>query len=167
MQGPFLFLVIMKRKGRMAVYTGTKWVRGLCSDALQHGQFHRVSDLLGDLLTSKVLKSGAFDEVCRKLKQSEYKLRHLSVYGIPHLVRVCMVTRAIIRGVGDDGLWSLDSNAWSVHLRNMHRHSTSHIFHMLGVDDLDDALAMQVSVREFATRVWSSRVAAIFFPVDR
>ena len=59
----------MKRRGHMAQHTGPKWVRGLCSDAFQLGQFHRVSDLLGDLLTSKVLKSGAFDEVCTSLKQ--------------------------------------------------------------------------------------------------
>ena len=71
-----------------------------------------------------------------------------------------MVTRVIIRGVGDDGLWSLNSNAWSLHLRNMHKDRTSHIFDMLGVDDLDDTLAMQVTVRELAKRVWSSRVAA-------
>ena len=44
-----------------------------------------------------------------------------------------MVTRPLIRGVGDSGLSGLDRNGWT-----LHQDRTTHIFDLLRVSDFED-----------------------------
>ena len=93
----------MKRVGRMVLYTGPRWVRSLQSDLRQLRCFGNVSKLLGDVITSTVVEAGAFHQICKEMRRSGHKLRHLSTYSCPQLVRTCFVGRAHIHGLGGAG----------------------------------------------------------------
>ena len=149
----------MKRQGRMVQFTGPKWVRALWADARQRNCFDNVSQVLGDMLTSTVVEANLFHKICSKMKQPSHKLRHLSGYSCPQLVRACEVGRAHIQGLGGADSLHIDRDAWP-HLRKMTEDRTMKIFDMLSVFTFEQALGMQATVRDVASRVWSSRIAA-------
>ena len=151
----------MKRKGRMAQYSGPQWIRKIAATRDRMAAFHVASKSLSDFLTAAVADDTDFHQVCKTLKAPPGKLFQLGDYSVPHLVRACSVGRAHLHGDGAKGSIKLDANAWT-HLRNMHDFSTKATFDTLGVHSFGDALALQKTVREMASQVWSASVARHF-----
>ena len=149
----------MKRMGRMARFSGPRWLRGLWADARQRNCFDKVSRVLGDVITSTVVEAGAFHQMCNQMKQPDHKLRHLSEYSCPQLVRACFVGRAHIQGLGGEGAVHIDRDVWP-HLRQMTEDRTKKMFDMLSVVTFEEAQCVLGTVRDLASRVWSSRIAA-------
>ena len=149
-----------KRKGLMAVWSGPKWVSGLFQ-AKQMRRFKNASALLGDFLTSEVTEANTFHDICFALSSPQGKLDNLGKYSIPHLVRACFVARAFIHGDGGE-VGVFDDDAWELHLRDMHKRSTTQTFGTLGVSKHIDALMLQCTIVEVARKVWCPAIACHF-----
>ena len=155
----------MKRKGRMARYSGPQWIRKIAATRDRMAAFHVASKSLSDFLTAAVADDTDFHQVCKTLKAPPGKLFQFGDYSVPHLVRACSLGRAHLHADGAKGSIKLDANAWT-HLRNMHDVSTKATFDTLGVHSFGDALAFQKTVLEMAARVWSTSVARHFTSVS-
>ena len=148
----------MKRKGRMAAYSGPTWIRKVTATAGTLKRFDAAAEALGSFLTASSVSPSAFHELCATLK-GPAKLVNVSQYSVPHLVRACCVGRAFIRGDGVDSAVQPDADAWASDLRVMHRDRTKGIFDLLNVRDYHDACAMRGTIYFLAKHVWSSSVA--------
>ena len=156
----------MKRKGRMAQFTGPGWVSAVCERTDELRQFTKACELVGDFLTSASAERDAFHKLCAGLKSPAAKMFHIGGYGVPVLVRACTVARSFIRGDGAGSGVHPDADAWEKDLRDMHQSSTRRIFDMLAVTSYPDAVALQSTVRGLARGVWSQSIARHYASVS-
>ena len=154
-----------KRRGRMAQYSGPRWVMGLL-DPHNMVRFVKTSSLVGDFLTCAVAEGTAFHDLCSALSDAKTTLHHFAKYSVPHLARACSVARAHIHGGGSEHIAQPDAAAWARYLRCMHSQSTTKIFDLLGVSSFEDAHALKETVLELARRTWSTKVASRYASVS-